>query len=150
MSVGNRISVVMLTVLASSEADYGCKPWSGLFIFYKICICFFSAKHATLRSKNKKTGGLRIGIMCEASGAKSSNGRLCKLASTVKIPLSVLILYICTKGDIIIVSSKCNLFAPWYSWTIAHLELNNNHSFCLISSVSYDEWRIKTVFIIYS
>ena len=23
---------------------------------------------------------------------------------------------------------ECNLFSPWYSWKIAHLALNNNHS----------------------
>ena len=30
--------------------------------------------------------------------------------------------------DIIIISSKCNLFSPWYGWKIVHLALNNNHS----------------------
>jgi len=31
------------------------------------------------------------------------------------------------KSDIII-SSKCYLFSPWYSWKIAHLALNNQHT----------------------
>ena len=26
----------------------------------------------------------------------------------------------------------CNLFSPWYSWKIAHLALNNNHSLTLV------------------
>jgi hypothetical protein len=38
-------------------------------------------------------------------------------------------------GDIIIISSKCNLFSPWYGWKIAHLALNNNHS--LIQNKSF-------------
>jgi hypothetical protein len=32
------------------------------------------------------------------------------------------------KADLIIISLKIILFSPWYSWTIADLELNNNHS----------------------
>jgi hypothetical protein len=31
------------------------------------------------------------------------------------------------KGDIIIISSQCNLFSPWYGWIITHLALSNNH-----------------------
>ena len=34
------------------------------------------------------------------------------------------------KVDIIIISLKINLFSPWYSWKIAELALNNNHSLC--------------------
>jgi hypothetical protein len=30
--------------------------------------------------------------------------------------------------DLIIISLKINLFSPWYSWKIAELALNNNHS----------------------
>jgi len=43
----------------------------------------------------------------------------------------MLVLY---RADII--SSKCNLFWPWYSWKIHHLALNNNHS--LISFIFAD------------
>jgi hypothetical protein len=32
------------------------------------------------------------------------------------------------KADLIIISLKINLFSPWYSWKIAELALNNNHS----------------------
>jgi hypothetical protein len=28
----------------------------------------------------------------------------------------------------LMVTLKINLFSPWYSWKIAELELNNNHS----------------------
>jgi len=27
---------------------------------------------------------------------------------------------------------KYNVFSPWYSWTITHLALNNNHSLLLV------------------
>jgi hypothetical protein len=40
-------------MLASSAADRGFKPQSGQTKDYKIGICFFSAKHPALRSKNK-------------------------------------------------------------------------------------------------
>jgi hypothetical protein len=30
--------------------------------------------------------------------------------------------------NVIIISFKINLFSPWYSWKIAELALNNNHS----------------------
>jgi len=46
-------------------------------------------------------------------------------ASTIKIQLSLLVWY---KADIIIIPLKINLFSPWYSWKIAALALNNNHS----------------------
>jgi hypothetical protein len=32
----------------------------------------------------------------------------------------------------IIISSKCNLFSPWYGWKIVHLALNNNHSHTVV------------------
>ena len=37
------------------------------------------------------------------------------------------------KTDIIIISLKINLFSLWYSWKIAELALNNNHSLMLIN-----------------
>ena len=57
-------------------------------------------------------------------------------ASSIKIQLSMSVWY---KAAIIIISSKCNLFSPWYSWTIGHLTINNNRalSLCL-------DCRIKT------
>jgi len=32
------------------------------------------------------------------------------------------------KEDLVIISLKINLFSLWYSWKIAELALNNNHS----------------------
>ena len=62
----------------------------------------FSAKHAAFRSDNKDW----------------------LARDKKKIQFNVLVYY---KVDIII-SSKCNMFSPWYGWKIAHLALNNNHS----------------------
>jgi hypothetical protein len=36
-------------------------------------------------------------------------------------------------ASLIIISLKNNLFSPWYSWKIAELTLNNNHSLTLVS-----------------
>jgi IS1 family transposase len=43
----------MVTVLASSAVDHGFGPRSGQTIDYKIGMCCFSTKHATLRIKSK-------------------------------------------------------------------------------------------------
>jgi hypothetical protein len=43
----------MVSMLASSVVDRGFKPWSGQTKDYKIGICCFSARHATLTSKSK-------------------------------------------------------------------------------------------------
>ena len=57
----------MANVFASSVLDLGFERRKGNSKDYNICICFFSAKHRTLRSKNK-IGWLRIRIICP-SGA---------------------------------------------------------------------------------
>jgi hypothetical protein len=49
----NRISDIMVRVLASSAVDCGFEPQSGQTNDYKIGICCFSAKHAALRRKSK-------------------------------------------------------------------------------------------------
>jgi hypothetical protein len=49
-NIGNRISGVMVSVLASSAVDRGLEPRSGQTKDYKTGICGFSAKHITLRS----------------------------------------------------------------------------------------------------
>ena len=43
--------------------------------------------------------------------------------------------------DLIITSSKINLFSPWYRWKTGELALNNNHS--LTQSI----WAIQFVYI---
>jgi hypothetical protein len=49
----NCIGGVMVSVLASSEVDRGFEPRSVQTKDYKISICCFTAKHASLRSKSK-------------------------------------------------------------------------------------------------
>jgi hypothetical protein len=41
-------------------------------------------------------------------------------------------MFVLNKTDLIIISLKIILFSPWYSWKIAELGLNNNHSHSLI------------------
>jgi hypothetical protein len=43
----------MVGVLTSSEVDYGFEPRSGQTKDYKIGVCCFSAKHASLRRNGK-------------------------------------------------------------------------------------------------
>jgi hypothetical protein len=47
------ISGVFVSVFASSTVDRGFEPRSSQTKDYKIGICFFSAKHASLRGKSK-------------------------------------------------------------------------------------------------
>ena len=54
---------------------------------------------------------------------------LLQWATTIKIQLSMLVE---CKADLIIISLKINTFWPWYSWKIAELALNNNHSLLII------------------
>ena len=49
----NRIGGLMVSVLVSSAEDRGFEPRSGQTKDYKIGICCFSAKHASLRRKSK-------------------------------------------------------------------------------------------------
>ena len=49
----HRIGGVMVSVLTSSVVDRGVKPWSGQINDYKIGVCCFSDKHATLKTKDK-------------------------------------------------------------------------------------------------
>jgi hypothetical protein len=53
IKIGNRIGSVMVSVLASSTIDCGYEPRSGQTKEYKIGICCFSAKNASLRRKSK-------------------------------------------------------------------------------------------------
>jgi hypothetical protein len=50
---GNHIGGVTISVLFSSAVDRGFDPQTGQTKDYEIGICCFSAKHATLRKKDK-------------------------------------------------------------------------------------------------
>ena len=49
----NRISGVMVSVLASGAVDFGFEPQSDQTKDYNIGICCFSSKHTALRKKSK-------------------------------------------------------------------------------------------------
>jgi len=57
----------MVSMLASSAVDCEFEPWSSQTKDYKTGICFFSFKHAALKSKIAKTGWLGIRIMCQSA-----------------------------------------------------------------------------------
>ena len=113
----NHISGVMFSVLTSSVVDHGIEPYSGQTKDYNIGICCFSAKHAALRRQNKDWLAWNQAIVSEW-GDMSIRRRLFQWASTIKIQLSLLVLY---KTDLII-SLKINMFSPWYSWKISELQ----------------------------
>jgi hypothetical protein len=52
IKIGNRIGSVMVSVLASSAINCGYEPRSGQTKEYKIGICCFSAKNASLKRKS--------------------------------------------------------------------------------------------------
>ena len=89
---------------------------------YKIGICCFYANYEALRSKSK-TGWLWIRIMCQSEEACLLQ-TVVSMSSTAKHPAQCIVLY---KAAIIIISSKCKLFSPWYSWINVQLAFNNIH-----------------------
>ena len=80
----------MVRVLVSSEVDRGFEPQSGQTKDYKIGICCFSAKQASLRRKSKDWLAWNQDNVSEW-GDMSIRGLLFQLASTIKIQLSVLV-----------------------------------------------------------
>jgi hypothetical protein len=82
-------------------------PLPNMIYLYKIPQCRSS-------SKIQKSGLLRVRIIRPSWSD----------TITIKIQLSVLVLF---NAEIIIISSKCSMFTPWYSWKITHLALTNNH-----------------------
>ena len=99
------------------------KPRSDKSDYSKIGRCCFT-KHVALRSKSKYWLAWNHNNLSRVGWHAVS--LLFQWASTIKIQLSVLVYY---KASIIIILLKCNLFLPWYGWTIAHLALNNNQSY---------------------
>jgi hypothetical protein len=80
----------MVSVLVSSEVDRGFEPQSGQTKDYKIGICCFSAKQASLRRKSKDWLAWNRDNVSEW-GDMSIHRLLFQLASTIKIQLSVLV-----------------------------------------------------------
>ena len=98
----------------SSVVDRRFEPRTGQTKDYKICICCFAAKHATLRRKSKDWLVRNQDNVSEC-GDVSIHELLFWWASTLKIELSMLVYY---KADPIIISMQItsNLYSPWYSW----------------------------------
>ena len=86
----NCISGIMDSMLALSAVDCVFKHRSGQTKDYKIGICFFSAKHATLRSKSKDWLVQNQNNVSEWSDM-STHRLLFQWTCTTKIQLSVLV-----------------------------------------------------------
>ena len=82
----------MVSVLVSSTIYRGFEPRSDQSKDYKIGSCCFSTKHAALRKKSKDWLARNQDNVSEA-GDMSIRGLLLQRASTIKIQLSVLVLY---------------------------------------------------------
>ena len=115
---------IVVNVLISSVVDHRFKLQSGQTKDYKIGVCCFYAKYTVLRSKSKDWLTQNQCVWVEWH-------LLFQWIITMKIQLNKMVMY---KTDIIIISSSFNLFSPLYSWTIAHLALNNNHLLTLLNN----------------
>ena len=73
-----------------SVVDRGFEIQSGQTKNYKICICWFSAKHTAWRRKNKDWLTRNQDNVSEWSDM-AIRGRLFQWSSTIKIQLSVLV-----------------------------------------------------------
>ena len=132
----------MVSLLTSSVVDHWFQPWSGQTEDYKIGICCFCDKHATLRSKSKDCVAQNQDNVSKGCHM-STCGLLFQWSCTIKIQLSV---FESSAKLIFIVSLKCNLFSPWYRWKIVHLDLNNNHSHTLTKNNIYHVKKILGFF----
>ena len=135
----NRISGVMVSVLASSVVDRGFEPLSGQTKDYEIGICCFSAKHTALRRKSKDWFA-RNQDNVSKWGDMFICGLLLQWASTIK---SNLMCWSSTKRSLS--SHGMYLFLSLYGLEISHLLLNNNHSLTqhkyTVQPVYIDHWR---------
>jgi hypothetical protein len=93
----NCISSIMVSVCASSVVDLWFECWLGQTKDYEIAICYLSA---ALRSKSKDRLAQNQDNVSEW-GDMSIHSLLLQWSSTIKIQLSLLVLY---KVDIIIIS----------------------------------------------
>jgi hypothetical protein len=78
----HRIGSIMVSMLASSVVDRGFEPRSTQTKDYNIGICWFSAKHAALRRKNKDWSARNQNNVSEWSDM-STRGLLFQWASTI-------------------------------------------------------------------
>ena len=137
----NNIGGAMVSVLAASMIDRLFDPRLGKTRDSTIGICYFSSKLTALMSKNTDWLAWNHNNVSEL-GDMSIHELLFQWTSTKKIQLSV---FVQNKADLITISLKINLLSPWYSWKIAELALNNNHSLTLyFLTVLADVWKVDT------
>ena len=98
----------------------GFEPRSGQTKDYKIGICCFSANHAALRRKSKDW------LARNQDNVSEWGDMLFQWANTIKIQ-HVGLGQSGPHHHHLIENWKLK-FSPWYSWKIAELVLNNNHS----------------------
>jgi hypothetical protein len=79
----------MVSVFVSSAVDRGFEPRSGQTKDYEIGICYFSAKHAALRSKSKDWLTRNQDNVSEWSDM-SICGLIFQCTSTIQIQINVL------------------------------------------------------------
>ena len=125
----NHISGVMVSALASKLVDHWLEPRkSHTKDYYDIGIRCFSANHPALRRKSKDWLARNQANVPQWDDM-FIRGIFFQWGSNIKIQLSMLVWY---RANIIIISLKIKLLSPWYSWKIAELAVNNNHSLNLI------------------
>ena len=116
-----------------SDGERGFESRSCQTKDYTIGICCFSAKHAAFSRKSKDWL-----VWNQDNVFEWGDMSICRLlfqwTSTIKIQLSVLVLY---KADLILISLKINLFSSWY---------NNNHSLfyftALVGHLTKKSWTV--------
>jgi hypothetical protein len=119
---------IIMTVLMVETDIITCMAASPIVIKPKTIKLVFVAKHAALRRKSKDWLTRNQNNVSEWSDMSTCR-LLFQWASIIKIQLSVLVYY---KADLVIISLKINWFPPLYSWKIAELALNNNHSLLVL------------------
>jgi hypothetical protein len=131
--------VILQTWCSGSYSHVECsRSWDQALVRqtkdYEIGICYFSASHAALRNKNKDWLTLNLDYVSEWNDIYTC--QLLFQCSTFNTNLSMLAQYI---ADIIIISSKCNLFLyrccmnqtalldlPWGCWWLTPLHYLRN------------------------
>ena len=100
-------------------------------------MCCFSAKHAAIRRNIKDCVAWNRDNVSEWS-EMSTHRLLFQWPSTIKNPTKH-VGQVQSKHHYHLI--ECNLFSPWYSWKIAHLALNNNHSLKLHNTVNTNSYQ---------
>jgi hypothetical protein len=86
----NRIIGIMVSMLASSAVDRAFESQKCHTKDFQIGICYFSAKHETLRKKSKDWLAWNQNNVSERSDM-STHGLLFQCASTIQIQLSMMV-----------------------------------------------------------